>query len=151
MVRIVWVIQFGYTPSLENPQDEEERVADLLNKSTRNEYRYGNDADDMRSPGKAIDPRIMISDMSDDPIGVFKQRMDIIRSIYPDLMKKFEVPGESYHAFRDAFSILNSEYKNNVKIISRYVGGVYMDRSMVGQDGKEDPFIPVPLENKSGQ
>tara|TARA_B100000073_G_scaffold262959_1_gene222675 strand:+ start:439 stop:2985 length:2547 start_codon:yes stop_codon:yes gene_type:complete len=144
----IWAIQFGYTPSLENPQDEKERVADLLNKSTRNEYRYGNDADDMRSPGKAIDPRIMISDMSDDPIAYSKQRMDIIRSIYPDLMKKFEVPGESYHAFRDAFSILNSEYKNNVKIISRYVGGVYMDRSMVGQDGKEDPFIPVPLEKQ---
>ena len=64
----IWAIQFGYTPPLENPQDEEERVATLLSKSTKNEYRYGNDAVDMRSAGKAIDPRIMISDMSDDPV-----------------------------------------------------------------------------------
>ena len=144
----IWAIQYGYTPSLENPQDEKERLFTLLNKSTRNEYRYGNDADDMRSPGKAIDPRIMISDMSDDPIAYSKQRMDIIRSVFPDLLGKFEKPGESYHAFRDAFSILNSEYKNNVKIISRYIGGVYMDRSMVGQEGKEDPFVPVPLDKQ---
>ena len=144
----IWAIQFGYTPPLENPQDEEERVATLLSKSTKNEYRYGNDADDMRSAGKAIDPRIMISDMSDDPVSYSKQRLDIIRSIFPDLIKKFETPGESYHALRDAYSILNSEYNTNVRIISRYIGGVYMDRSMVGQEGKEDPFVPVPLERQ---
>ena len=144
----IWAIQYGYTPSLENPEDEKERLTSLLNKSTRNEYRYGNDADDMRSPGKAIDPRIMISDMSDDPIAYSKQRMDIIRTIFPDLLKKFEEPGKSYHAFRDAFSILNSEYKNNVKIISRYIGGVYMDRSMAGQEGKEDPFVPIPIDKQ---
>ena len=56
----------------------------------KNEYRYGNDADDMRSAGKAIDPRIMISVMSDDPVAYAQLRMDIIRSIYPTLNKKFE-------------------------------------------------------------
>ncbi len=30
----------------------------LLNESTKPEHIFGNDADDMRSPGKAIDPRV---------------------------------------------------------------------------------------------
>ena len=87
----IWAIEFGYTPALLNPEDEKNRVSNLLNKSVKNEYRYGNDADDMRSAGKAIDPRIMIADMSDDPVAYAQQRMDIIRSTYPTLGKRFEI------------------------------------------------------------
>ena len=144
----IWAIEFGYAPELLNPEDEKSRVENLLNKSVKNEFRYGNDADDMRSAGKAIDPRIMISDMSNDPVAYAQQRMDIIRATYPTLKDKFETPGESYHGLRDAFSVLNSEYSNCTRIISRYVGGVFIDRSMVGQQGKEEPFVPVPRQDQ---
>ena len=144
----IWAIEFGYTPALESPEDEKERTKTLLNKSVKNEFKYGNDADDMRSPGKAIDPRIMISDMSSDPVSYAQERMNIIRSIYPMLNEKFEKDGESYHGLRDAFVVLNNEYANCTRVISRYIGGVYMDRSMVGQEGKEKPFVPVPEENQ---
>ena len=144
----IWAIEFGYTPGLESPEDEKERTKTLLNKSVKNEFKYGNDADDMRSPGKAIDPRIMISDMSSDPVSYAQERMNIIRSVYPTLNEKFEKDGESYHGLRDAFVVLNNEYANCTRVISRYIGGVYMDRSMVGQEGKEKPFVPVPEENQ---
>jgi hypothetical protein len=98
----------------------------------------------MRSPGKGIDPRVNVSDMSADPVAYAKQRMDIVRSLYPGLKKRYERPGESYHAFTDAFSILNREYSNSAMVISRYVGGVFMDRSLVGQKGSQKPFRPVP-------
>jgi len=144
----IWAIEYGYTPSLENPEDEKERVKTLLNKSTKNEYGFGNDADDMRSPGKGVDPRIMVNDMSNDAIGYAQQRMDLIRSLFPNLIKRYEDPGKSYHALRNAFSILNREYAGCTRVISRYVGGVYIDRSMVGQVGKEDPFVPVPRDEQ---
>ena len=35
----------------------------------KNEYGYGNDADDMRGAGRGIDPRIMVNDMSSDAVG----------------------------------------------------------------------------------
>ena len=144
----IWAIEYGYTPSLDNPEDEKERQEVLLSKSTKNEYGYGNDADDMRRAGKGIDPRVMLYDMSNDPMGYAQQRMDIIKSIFPNLLTRFEAPGESYHFFRSAFSILNRQYGSSARIISRFVGGVYMDRSMVGQKGKEDPFTPVPREEQ---
>jgi len=144
----LWAIEYGYARPLNNPEDEKKRILDLLGKSTKNEYGYGNDADDMRSSGKGIDPRIMIGDLSDDAVGYAHQRMDIIRSIYPKLLEKFEIPGESYHGFRSAFSILNGEYATCTRVISRYIGGVYMDRSMVGQEGKENPFVPVPKDEQ---
>ena len=57
----VWAVQFGYTPF----KDDSEREA-LLARSTEPELIFGNDADDMRSPGKAIDPRVMTGDLSND-------------------------------------------------------------------------------------
>ncbi|MCB0470263.1 MAG: zinc-dependent metalloprotease, partial [Flavobacteriaceae bacterium] len=49
----IWAIQFGYTPF----KTAAEKMA-LLDQSTKPELIFGNDADDMRSPGKAIDPRV---------------------------------------------------------------------------------------------
>ena len=144
----VWAIEFGYTPPHESPTDEKERIELLLSQSTKNELGFGNDADDMRSPGRGIDPRVNVSDMSSDPVAYAKQRMDIVRSLYPGLKKRYERPGESYHAFTDAFSILNREYSNSAMVISRYVGGVFMDRSLVGQKESKKPFRPVPQDKQ---
>ncbi len=140
----IWAIQYGYEAELKNPEDEKVRQKVLLDKSTNNELIFGNDADDMRSPGKGVDPRIMIGDQSTDPLGYAKERMDIINNTYPTLKRKFNNKDESYHALKDAFLILNREYANSSRTISRYVGGVYMDRSMSGQIGKNLPFRPVP-------
>ena len=62
----IWAVQFGY----QDFKDDSE-MGVLLNKSTKPELIFGNDADDMRSPGKAIDPRVMIGDLSNDPNHLF--------------------------------------------------------------------------------
>jgi hypothetical protein len=140
----IWAIQFGYTPPLKNSLEEKMRTESLLSQSTKKEFGFGNDADDMRSPGKGIDPRVMIGDMSDDPVGYAQDRMDHVRSLYHDLRKRYEKKGESYHAFSDAISILNREYSSAATVISRYIGGVFLDRSLVGQQDRKKPFTPVP-------
>ena len=144
----LWAIEFGYTPSLENPEDEKERVNSLLINSTKPELLFGNDSDNMGYPGRGIDPRIMIYDMSDDPVAYAQQRMDVVRSLYPKLRTRYEVKGSSYHSFKDAFLILNREYSQSATIISRQIGGVHIDRSMIGQEGKEKPFIAVPRDQQ---
>ena len=139
----LWAIEFGYTPSLKNPEDEKERVQKLLSQSSKPELMFGNDSDDMRYPGRGIDPRIMIYDLSDDPVAYAQQRMDVIRSLYPKLRSRYEFKNDSYHSFKDAFLILNREYSQSATIISRQIGGVHMDRAMIGEAGKEKPFLAV--------
>ena len=58
-----WAIEFAYTPNL-----SEEEIQKILNRSQEKGHFFGNDADDMRSPGRGIDPRVNIGDMSDDPV-----------------------------------------------------------------------------------
>ncbi|MEM9896021.1 MAG: zinc-dependent metalloprotease [Bacteroidota bacterium] len=134
----VWAIQFGYTPF----NDQSERDA-LLARSTEPQLIFGNDADDMRSPGKAIDPRVNTGDLSNDAITYAINTFETSRNLMTDLREKTLKEGDTYQELRQNFFILAGQQSNASKVISRYVGGVYVDRSEVGQDGGKQPFTPV--------
>lgn len=46
----------------------------------------------MRSPGKAIDPRVNTGDMSNDQILYSINRMKLINGMYADLLEKSKKP-----------------------------------------------------------
>ena len=143
-----WAIEFGYSPSVKGLDQEKIRLDEILSRSTNPELLFGNDADDMRSPGKGIDPRVMIGDMSNNPIEYSERRIALINILMESLSRKFGIDGESYHRLRDAFYILIREYGNSVTTVSRFVGGVYVDRSFVGQEGAGLPYEPVSYETQ---
>jgi hypothetical protein len=134
----VWAIKFGYMPELEGAAREK-----LLARSTESALAFGNDADDMRAPGLAMDPRVMIGDMSSDAIGYSVGRFARINDTMGKLPSKYTTPGQSFHEMRNAYLILTGEYNNAASAVSRYVGGVYVDRAMAGQPGATKPLVPV--------
>ncbi|MBT8137756.1 MAG: zinc-dependent metalloprotease, partial [Gammaproteobacteria bacterium] len=71
-----WVIEYGYSPAVDDADEERERLAEILARSVEPQHAFGNDADDMRNPGKAIDPRVNIYDMSSDGIGYAVKRLE---------------------------------------------------------------------------
>ncbi|MEQ6119756.1 zinc-dependent metalloprotease [Reichenbachiella sp. MALMAid0571] len=133
-----WAIEFGY--SVVNTDDELEKI---LSKSTDPELIFGNDADDMRSAGKAIDPRVMIGDLSNDQISYSIDRFKIVNNLMGKIKEKYSVEGKSYQELTQAFSILSGQYAIAGRVISRFIGGVYVDRSMVGQQETVKPYTPV--------
>ena len=138
-----WAIQFGYTPF-----KSEQEAADLLNQSTKPELIFGNDADDMRSPGKAIDPRVMIGDLSNDQIGYSIDRFELVNNMMKDVKEKFTKNGESYQELRRAYTLLSGQRATAANVISRFIGGVYVDRAMAGQEGGTQPYTPVSLQDQ---
>lgn len=142
----VWAIQYGYSEF--DPGEEEQQLNALLSRSGEHALMFGNDADDMRSAGRGIDPRVMIGDMSSDPIAYSEGRMQLVQSILPKLEEKFAKPGESYQELRNAYLTLTSEVGTAIRVASRYIGGVYVDRSVVGQSDGAYPFTPVPKEQQ---
>lgn len=138
-----WAIRFGYDPTLEGAAREAH-----LALSTRPELAFGNDADDMRSPGGGMDPRVMINDMSSDVIGYSTQRFERVNETMRELRQRYATPGSTYHDLRNAYLILTGEYANAAAAVSRHVGGVYVDRSVVGQAGAQQPFTPVPAREQ---
>ena len=138
----LWAIQFGYADMTDAELDR------LLARSTEPELAFGNDADDMRSPGKAIDPRVMINDMSGDAIGYSAARFELVNTLIGRLPERFRTPGESHHELRNAYLLLTGEASNAASVLSRYIGGVYVDRAMVDQPGADQPFRPVSLDDQ---
>ena len=139
----IWAIEYGYTPCT---QAEEENVLNkILARSTEPGNAFGNDADDMRSPGKAIDPRVNVFDMSGDAIGFAEDQLKLVKTVMGKLKEKYSRPGKSYTELRSRYNILNNQRFNMVSSISRYIGGVYVDRSFVGQQSSAKPLTPVPV------
>jgi len=136
----IWAIQLGYTPF----KSEDDHQA-LLNQSTNPELIFGNDADDMRSPGKSIDPRVMTNDQSNDPITYSIDRIELSNDLMKSAKNKFIKNGQSYQELRRIYYLLSAQKAGAANIISRFIGGVYVDRAMAGQQGGTQPYTPVSL------
>lgn len=141
-----WAIEYGYREL--KPDEEENVLSKILSRSTEHALLFGNDADDMRYPGYGIDPRVMIGDMTSDPVAYSVDRIKLVNEALPKLKDKFAKPGESYQGLRDAYLLLTGEVWNSLRVICRQIGGVYVDRSMVGQPGAGKPYEPVSYEQQ---
>lgn len=139
----IWAIQLGYTPF----KTEMEREA-LLNESTKPEHIFGNDADDMRSPGKAIDPRVNVSDQSNEQIDWAIDRIQLSNDLLKNVKTNFSKEGEFYEELKRVYYILTGQQGSAANTISRFIGGVYVDRAMSGQKGETQPYTPVSLEDQ---
>lgn len=135
----LWAIEFGYSPELENS----EKMNAVLARSTEPELTFANDADDMRAPGKGIDPHAMIYDLTSDAVGYSVERMKLVIRLQNEILDKYSKEGFSYHQLQDVHNILMREYRNAANTVSRYVGGVHVSRAFVGQKNAERPFTPV--------
>lgn len=145
----IWAIEFGYSPALDDPEAEEERLEKILSRSTDPQLAFGNDADDMRAPGRGIDPRVMVNDMSADPVEYAIGRIDLVNNLMDKLLEKYGTrEGQSYQELKNAFGRLMYQYNTSTGVISRQIGGVYRDRALIGQDGAAEPFTPVPPEKQ---
>lgn len=137
-----WAIQYGYSDATESD------LLKLLKRSTEPALCFGNDADDMRSVGRGIDPRVMINDMSSDAIRFAEGRINLVNSMMPGLLERYGKKEDSWHEFRNAYLLLTGELATSARVISRYIGGVYVDRAFAGQEGATQPFSPVSLEDQ---
>lgn len=139
----VWAIEYGYTPF--NASEEEAGLKKILSRSTDPKLTFGNDGDDMRSPGKAMDPRVNVNDMSSDPIGYAEERFKLVNSLMGKIVKKYSKPDQSYAELRARYGTLNGQRMGMISSVSRFIGGVYVDRSFPDQNSGNKPYTPVSL------
>jgi hypothetical protein len=139
-----WVIEYGYSSALADPEAEEARLQSILARSTQVELAFGNDADDMRAPGRHIDPSIMTGDLSSNAIAYGEGRIKLVKETFKKLKDKTAEEGDSYQELVVGFNSLWGAYVGATNVASRYIGGIYIDRAVVGQPGATSPYTPVP-------
>ena len=140
----LWAIEYGYSQGLDDEAAESARLKTILEKCIDPKLTFGNDADDMRSPGKGIDPRVMINDLSSDAVGYGIERIEMTQELMKNL-RATHTDGEiSYQAMVGAYASLSGAYSSMVGIMSRYIGGVYVNRPFPNQPNAPQPYEPIP-------
>ncbi|WP_306644000.1 zinc-dependent metalloprotease [Sanyastnella coralliicola] len=139
----MWVIEYGYSQGLDDPEAEERRLEAILSRSHDPKLAFGNDADDMRSPGRGIDPDINIYDLSSDPVAYAVERCELVKKVMPKIKDKYTDAGDGYQDLRNAYMSLTGEYTTQLGVMTRQIGGVHIDRAIAGQNAESVPFTPV--------
>ena len=136
----ILAIKYGYSPELSKKD-----LNSMLEKHSTEEYLFGNDGDDMRSPGKGIDPRINTGDMSNNPVGYAKDRIILSQNLIPKLYDTLKTKSDSWESIYQGYRILLRQIHTSAEIISRQVGGVYINRGFMA-DKDKDPYEVVPYK-----
>lgn len=139
-----WAIEYGYSIPFENEKEEKQRLRQIALKSVMPEHTFGNDADDMRSPGKATDPRVMIGDLSSDAIAYGIQQMEASQKLMEGMLNRFGHDQANFEPLVRNFNILFGTTTKNAGIFSRYIGGIYVERFEPGQIEDKKPYQAVP-------
>lgn len=139
----LWAIEYGYTPFAAGEEDAGLRK--IVSRSTEPQLAFGNDGDDMRSPGKAMDPRVNVNDLTSDAVAYAEDRFKLVNNVMGKLVQKYSKPNQSYAELRSRYGSLQGQRNSMIAVVSRYIGGVYVDRSTPDQQSSSKPFTPVPL------
>jgi Met-zincin/Domain of unknown function (DUF5117) len=137
----LWAIEYGYR---EFESNDEAGLFKILSRSNEPYLIFGNDGDDMRAAGKAIDPRVNVNDFTNDAIGYAEDRFKLVNNLMSGLVKKYSKSNQSYAELRARYGTLNRQRMDMTNAISRYIGGIYIDRSQPEQKSLNKPMTPVP-------
>ncbi len=139
-----WAIEYGYR-QYENSYDEENGLSKILSRSNEPYLIFGNDGDDMRAPGKAIDPRVNVNDFTNDMTTYAEDRYKLVNNLMGKLVAKYAKPNQSYAELRARYGTVNRQRMDMTNALSRYIGGVYIDRSQPEQKSANKPMTPTPI------
>lgn len=139
----IWAIKYGYTPDL-----SESDLAEIISEQHKAEHMFANDSEDMRSPGRGIDPRAMINDLTNDPITYATQRIDLVNNAQENIIAKLSNSINTFEEYRLAHGIFMREYSRSLEVISRHIGGVYVERYDPKNLTSKKPYTPAPSEEQ---
>jgi len=137
----LWAIEFGYAEFA--PNKEKESLAKILNRSHEPELTFGNDAD-ITFPGRGVDPRVMVWDMSSDMVAYAEDRFKTVNKAMGQIKSKFVQDGKSYQQLTTRYSSLFNQRAIMIYGLANQIGGIYVDRSFPEQKSTNKPLTPVP-------
>jgi hypothetical protein len=143
-----WVIEYGYSEGLKDPNLEEVRLEAILSKSNSELLQFGNDADDMRSTGRGINPDVNIYDLSNNPVAYASERCELVNDLYSGLIDKYGTEGNSFHDLSRAYMTLRSEYAIQLRVMTRQIAGIRYNRSGPDNIGTDKPYTPLSISEQ---
>lgn len=142
----MWAISYGYTPTKGGSPDGE--VAELKKIAARSGepgLAYSSDED---TRGIDPDPHSMRFDMTSDLVEYAKSQAKLVAESLAHVIDDSTKDGDGYQRARRMFGILLARHGEVMFDASRYVGGLYVNRSHRGDAKAPKPLEVVPAERQ---
>jgi hypothetical protein len=145
-----YVIRWGYArvPGASTTQAEVPTLRRWASVWAQPRYSYSSDEDVSWATGAAIDPRNQQWDLTNDNIGWCQTQMSMARGLMHTVAGRFPAAQAPYDDLRTAFRIAAGQYGRCAQIVSRYVGGEYVSRSLRGDPSATLPLSPIPISTQ---
>ena len=137
-----WAIEYAYKPIAGDAAAELARIA---SRGSEPQLQYATDEDALGTYSPlAIDPLVNQFDASNDPLGYYRDRLEVVNELWASMGTKLAKPGEGYQVMRRAASRSFADLYRSLLTSSKFIGGVYTHRDHVGDPNGRLPFEPVP-------
>jgi hypothetical protein len=139
-----YAIKYGYAniPSASSPEQERPTLRAWASRWTDPMYRFASDEDTSFSGGHAIDPRVQVFDLTNDPLGWCGVQTTMLHGMMNSIDQRFPQPGEPYDDARRAFSAQSRQYITCATMAAHTIGGEYLSRATRGE-GSAPPLQAV--------
>jgi hypothetical protein len=139
-----WVIKWGYSKvEGDTPEAQKKHLDEIASQSWKKQNLYGTDED--AYPAQALDPRINVWDLSDDPLAWAAERMTVCNDLLQNgkLEDRVVADGHNYVPLRSAVTTLYLQKYIASGMAVKYIGGQYTARPHKGQSNGETALLPV--------
>ena len=136
----MWAIEYGYKPFSGGTDGE---LAELKKIAARNSEPGLAFATDEDTRGIDPDPLSNRFDMSQDPIAYARMRAQLISEQWPKVIDETAKAGDGYQKVRQVFGVLLLNHGRAMHFVSRYIGGMYVNRAHKGDANAQAPFVIV--------
>jgi hypothetical protein len=141
-----YAIHWGYArvPGAHTPQQE----VPMLNHWGRvwadPMYRFASDEDVDYASAHAIDPRVAVWDLTNDPLSWSETQLKLCHDLFTSLDQHWPQLENSYDQERAAFIAVLVPYFLTSTLPEHYIGGEYLSRSYPGDPSARPPLVQVP-------
>ena len=142
----IWAIEYGYAEL--NDYNVENKLENIAGKSNHPLLVYGTDEDTFGRSSRGVDPLCSLWDLSNDPIGYYKNQLSMVNDLWKNLIYKFKVDGNRYQKIRSVFSQGIGEYIHAGISAPKFIGGIDVRRNHIGDPGDQVPFNIINAEKQ---
>jgi hypothetical protein len=142
-----YVIHWGYAPvpGAHTPDQELPTLHQWASNWTSPTRAYLSDEDVSWLDGAGIDPRNQQWDLTDDNIGWCQTQMRMAHNLIQTVDRRFPQQELPYDDLRFAFGTIVNQYGRCAQVVSRYLGGEYVARSLRGDPRGATPLSEIPI------
>src|SRR5262249_22804465 len=138
----MWAIEYGYK-NLKggSPDGERDELKKIAARSGEPGLGFASDED---ARNIDPDPHSVRFDLGHDEVEYAKMQGKLVAQSMPHVVEDMTKDGDGYQRARRAFGILLARHGEAMFAASRYVGGVYVNRSHKGDAKAKKPLEVVP-------